>query len=320
MGFERWAGQSAYRVARTIAARREGDVPPYGSLDLAVFGLGRSGTSLLMAMLNAHPEVSIVPDTRVMRTLTARFPRAFARTLTRTRLRQSASLNAYEIFERVIERRVPERTRLVGEKTPTHIENALVMGALWRDMRFVEIRRDPRAVLASRRRAAWSSSRTLTRHLVAMRTHWHLGRIAEEVLGDRYHVVSYEALLKDPESELRTLCEFLDIRPTSEMLHFHESAASLIRKEESQWKNRIVTPLDPSRARAGDNELGPHDAAAVSWTFALDRSQDVGRRVRFLAFLARVLSRVSSILVLALSVALILPVFNEGSVEELELA
>jgi hypothetical protein len=301
-------------LVRVIAAwfGHAGPTPPP---DFLVVGLGRSGTSLLMAMLNAHPEISVVPDTGLLRLLlrcavvglaTGRWARP-----------RSGRVNGYERFSREI-RRAAGEAGTVGEKTPVHIEFVPVASVLWPDTRFIEIRRDPRAVLASRKEAGWSRGRPVWRHLVAMKVHARLGRDMERRLGrDRYTTVRFEALLEAPAAELAKVSGFLGLVPADEMLDYQEPARHLVRDGED-WKMRILSPPDPSRGSAWKGNLTPFEEDAVRLVMA-NGTLPVSvwfSRAGALALIVRLASRLAGWVLMIATLLLLVPLADDRQAED----
>jgi hypothetical protein len=113
----------------------------------------------------------------------------------------------------------------VGEKTPSHVRYIPLLLDWFPDARILIMRRDPRAVMASKMKNPWVTRRLSPPSLrdgllvghrlyeIAYETNdWAelYGRIApawEEE--DRVLVVAYEALVKDPRSEVQRICRFL---------------------------------------------------------------------------------------------------------------
>jgi hypothetical protein len=115
------------------------------------------------------------------------------------------------------------------EKTPTHIFSIDQIVAAIPDARFVEIVRDPRDVLASkktRRATVWTTKRydetqRATKHLekaydplwdaLSWKTAARAGLDAHARYADRIVRVRYEDLVADPDPELRRICASLEL-------------------------------------------------------------------------------------------------------------
>jgi hypothetical protein len=115
------------------------------------------------------------------------------------------------------------------EKTPTHVFHIDEIVQVCPDARFIEITRDPRDVLASkktRRADVWASDRYSEeqrrfKHLEkAYDPFWDAlswksaivaGRRARERYPERIYHVAYEQLVADPEATVREFCRFLEL-------------------------------------------------------------------------------------------------------------
>jgi hypothetical protein len=122
------------------------------------------------------------------------------------------------------------------EKTPTHIFHIDEISDLIPDAQFVELVRDPRDILVSKK--ARKSADWVSRHRVEVRDHIRLSRGYDPVMdtlgwksaihaGDEAHQkypnriirVRYEDLVGNPEMEIKRICEFLDLGFNYEMLN-----------------------------------------------------------------------------------------------------
>jgi hypothetical protein len=155
-----------------------------------------------------------------------------------------------ELVEAIYDRYASRRGKpLAGEKTPDYVRRIPLLRGLFPHSRFVHIIRDGRDVALSLR--DWANDKKGPGKLerwaedpIAVSALWwswqvKSGRKAGRRLGAKgYLEVRYEALVNDPDAELRRLCAFLDIPFRSEMLRFHEGR----RKEspglsaKSAWK------------------------------------------------------------------------------------
>lgn len=257
---------------------------PSGNLrPVVVAGVGRSGTSLVQAMLHAHPAVSFLPETHFFRRyvgpkLTSalwclRGPDRFAERLgsdpefDRAGFRPSRLLAPFlsgeESFQpaRAYRRLLAlhgrnDEVTIVGDKDPRLIDYFPALQRLVPRVRVVHVIRDPRDVLVSRREAAWSRDRSDASHLLAYRAQMRRGRTTgRRYLGDRYLELRYEDLLREPEGTLSRLCEHVGVQYHSAMMSFGEPAGELVTDEEWQWKKETTGPLKRDNIANWKNEL-----------------------------------------------------------------
>ncbi|MEM6325515.1 MAG: sulfotransferase [Bacteroidota bacterium] len=129
------------------------------------------------------------------------------------------------------------------EKTPTHVYHIDKIVRAVPEARFVEIVRDPRDVIASkktRREAIWTSDRYKGQEqykswekaydpiwdTISWRTAIQAGLRARERYGSRVHTIRYRDLVRDPETVVRGICDFLDLGYDAGMLDLdHRNSA-----------------------------------------------------------------------------------------------
>lgn len=252
-----------------------------------VGGCPRSGTTLLSAMLSAHPAFAIPPETRFFiesyrarrrfGDLRERKNReAFGHWLTTTDATRFPLLQlpAEQVIAAVAdapptigslsgavfrEFAATHGGQRWGDKRPQYIEFLPQVFRLAPDAQFVHIVRDARGCSASLAQLGWWGWG------VPQALHkWRLSvtaglRARSQYREDQYIEVRYEDLVNEPEPELRRLCAFLKVDYDSAMLA-HQSGATLINQP---YHQRLSQPLDPSAAESWRERLGPGELAFV---------------------------------------------------------
>ncbi|MEO1696038.1 MAG: sulfotransferase [Planctomycetota bacterium] len=236
---------------------------------IVVCGVGRSGTSLLHSMLNAHPSLAFPPETHFFRRyvaadgarrrIAAGTVHAFAHELSGDEdfaragvppgevLADEAdgAIDTARVYGRVLERiaRAAGKPR-VGDKDPRCIDFIPALAEALPTARVVHVVRDPRAVVLSRTKAAWSASRPWWAHALLAQEQLRRGRREGRALfGEGYLEVRYERLLADPEGELTRICDHCGVEYRAEMLDFGASARALVGEREMSWKRETLGPL-----------------------------------------------------------------------------
>jgi len=220
------------------------EVPPK---PVFIVGVGRSGTTLMRAMLNAHPAFAIAPETHFLDNIAPRWRR---RDLSDRDVHAQliAELAATKKVRRLARDHVDAALATVppgphavreamaavlaahgrqhgnprwGEKTPRHFRFIATLFEWFPGAQVVWMVRDPRAVTASRLKTRWASP-YLHRNARA----WNqAARLAIRWRADqRVHVVRYESLAGSPEDVARALCAFLGEPYVPEMLSHDEVA------------------------------------------------------------------------------------------------
>ena len=236
---------------------------------VVICGVGRSGTSLLQSMLNAHPELCFPPETHFFRryVATARVRRRWER-LGATALQavldsdedflragldaesllrpeSGRGLNTARVFRRLLKRVAARAGKSrVGDKDPRSLDHLAAWKREFPAARVVHVIRDPRDVLLSRTKAAWSAGRPWWAHVMICKEQLRRGRkLGRQLFGEAYLEVRYERLIADPDAVLRRICEHIDVSFDACMLEFGESAKQLVDGREMSWKKETLGPL-----------------------------------------------------------------------------
>jgi hypothetical protein len=250
-----------------------------------IVGCGRSGTTILRLLFNAHPDVSIPPESHFIARLVATWPRMITaggvdadaivaligrrldhmeidRDLARARLRdlrdRTPRAATEAVFAIVTERAGKPRW---ADKTPAQVEEISTIAGVFPEARFLHIIRDGRDVALSFEerpfgpRDVWDAARLWDRLVRA-------GMRAGAKLGpERYREVRYERLVASPEETLEDLCRFVDLDPRPEMLRFFERGGSGLTASERENHPNASRPLT-SGLRDWRTEMAPGDVEA----------------------------------------------------------
>jgi len=203
-----------------------------------IFGIGRTGTTLLARMLDRHPDVSIylessflnvIPvgtvdealrDDAAVGRLLDRIPELAAQGVSRAAvLRRFATTDrsVRALFDALLRLRMEANgKRIFGEKTPSHFAKVDVLRAWYPDARFVCLLRDPRDAYASfahsrdHATVGWMD-RTLLGRCLYWNYYRHAVAAAKRDFTGRVHEVDFAALVRDPDGTLHELCAFLGL-------------------------------------------------------------------------------------------------------------
>jgi Sulfotransferase family len=220
-----------------------------------IVGCPRSGTTLLSRIANAHRELAIVHESRWIARLYEQrrglTPDGRVTPKIALRLRQPRSAVPFDVdadamaafvarydgapFVELVTALFDEFARrhqkpLAGDKSPGYVRYLALLHEMWPRARFVHIVRDGRDVFLSVRdwgkgAARFSTYANEPALTVARWWEWYvrLGREAGALLGpDRYHELSYESLVAQPDLQVARLCDFLGLPVDDRMLRFHE--------------------------------------------------------------------------------------------------
>jgi len=251
-----------------------------------VVGAPRSGTTLLSAMLGAHPAMSCGTETDFFHFLAqaevaalldpGRWPEAavdFLFSMVQAAEKQpvpeqyglsrpqvTAYLRGREpsvvaLLDAVV---APAMAAKGGhrwvEKTPRHILHLPAIRRAFPDAPIVRILRDPRDVALSTVKTPWQWA---ARDFPGALLMWRFCNIEGEpfcAADGHTYTLHYEELLREPEVTLAALCEFLGEPYSAAMLDTAVSYTS-VNSIGERWKEKVGGPLDPSRAGVWEREL-----------------------------------------------------------------
>jgi hypothetical protein len=265
------------RFRRRRRLRRAGPPDPPAPF---IVGVGRSGTTLLRMMLDAHPQLAIPPETHFVPKLIGA---AEAWRVTPERLLEVVVNDPHrrwgdfgiaeeEYLERLREiRRVnqadPVRAffRLYaekadkprwGDKTPGYLSRMRRIKRTLPESRFVHVIRDGRDVALSwnRRLEQREGKEPVPVERLAQRWRRQITGAREDssAIGD-YIEIRYEHLVLDTEPTLRRVAEFIELPWDDSMLSYHEGA-----EERLKEMARDMPAADGRPARPGEERLRAH--------------------------------------------------------------
>jgi Sulfotransferase family len=250
-------------------------------------GCGRSGTTLLRAMIDSHPDVA-VPDEvafiiryrRPHRALQYGWPRRFDAAACTDLIVADSSFRRWPVSEAEARAALADPPpssfadtvrRLYAlvaasqgkaryaDKTPIHVLYLPRLARLFPEARFVHLIRDGRDVALSYESVAWGPA-TVPEAAIRWRRSVRRGRRDGRRLGpDRYREIRYENLVADPERVLREVCSFLRLDWDDSMLRYHVRADAVIAATRFPVAHqRLLLPPQPG-LRDWRTEMAPDD-------------------------------------------------------------
>lgn len=225
-----------------------------------IVGCGRSGTTLLRLMLDAHSQVAVPAESHFVDELIRRWPRfldggrvnadavvTFAGRwldlMSIPRAEAAARLGALEdvtpsaavdaIFRVYSNAQGKPRW---GDKTPGYVMSMPLLAETFPGARFVHLLRDGRDVTLSYvdqpfgPRNVWEGARFWDQRVRA-------GRRSGRTLGpERYLELRYEDLVAEPREQLERVCALLDLAFEEGMLHYHERSDQKLPERKERWR------------------------------------------------------------------------------------
>jgi hypothetical protein len=249
-----------------------------------VVGCGRSGTTLVRALLDAHPAMAVPFESY--------FPVWFARRRSRYERPDGFAVEAFlddvlahESFTRWHLDATKVRAEVTGEapanfsdairacfaayaraqgkpryadKTPIFVLEIPLLAELFPEAVFVHVIRDGRDVAQSRRDTAWGTHR-FDHEALVWSSQVEQGRRDGRALGAPHYLeVRYEQLIDDIDSVARELCDFVGLDFEPEMLRYHERVGQILASQPYPEEHQnLLRP--PARERDWRRDLAPRD-------------------------------------------------------------
>lgn len=264
-----------------------------------IVGVGRSGTTLLRLMLDAHPEMAIPPETHFLAAMLETPPadaEQFMTMLTGAHTwgdfhldaedlaRAAAGLAPFDparaarLFYRHYAARF-DKPRW-GDKSPPYVQYMEALADLFQEARFIHMIRDGRDVALSYKDKWFGPGRSAAAAAAFWRERILEARRQAAVLPQgRYLELRFEDLVASPAASLRRVCVFLDLPYDPVMLGYHRHAGQrldemadrsdgrgnvLVSKEQRlSIHEHVRRPPDPGQAGKWRRALTPEEIEDV---------------------------------------------------------
>lgn len=241
-----------------------------------IVGAPRSGTTLLASLLNRHSNVAIGPESqfytqfipwnwahRIPETYEELVDSAIAfQRIADFGLDRDQLLRHFKLYElsfanllrAIMEVYAMRQSKLhPGEKSPLHLEHVPTLLDQFPGSKVIYILRDGRDVVRSLLEVPWAAPRN-PRRFQRFCMRWNdaveaMIHYEKTLPPDRFRIVRFEDLLRQPKSELQKMCSFIgeEFEPTQ--LEPAQSS-NVVPEWEKDWKNKAAEMLDPSRIEA----------------------------------------------------------------------
>lgn len=245
-----------------------------------ILGVGRSGTSLLQSMLNSHSEIAFPPETHFFRYYVApnrkrkqiikNEPEKFFSVLEQDKSFSRININPQEllsdtnsdfkpekIYQKLLEIYLNKKGKtIIGDKDPKNIEFVQQLYKYFPQATIIHLIRDPRDVVLSRTKAAWSAHRPLWLHAMIYNSQILTGRKnGIRLFKKNYLEIKYEELISNPKDPLKRIVKNIGLEYEESMLNFSKSGSELMDESEKQWKIETTGPLLRSNVKKWKKEL-----------------------------------------------------------------
>ena len=271
-------------------------------------GAARSGTTLVRAMFDSHPELSIPGESGFITRLGRRAPRRYERNGTfateifwsdlashrgfqrwevdqaelRARLQQPGVQSFADAIRRIYEWYAGSHHKSrYADKTPNYVSDIPFLARLFPEAKFIHIVRDGRDVALSHLSISKWGPGTVEDAASEWRRRVEAGRRAGERLGPgRYLEVRYEDLVRDPESALKPVCDFIGLDFDAEMLWYFEKVESILGADYPLAHHQSVALPPTSNLRDWRSQM-PRGQVARFEALAGSTLREMGYETRF---------------------------------------
>jgi Sulfotransferase family len=240
-----------------------------------VGGAGRSGTTLMRVLLDAHRRICCGPELKVLPQVASLY-QTFAALPSVVSAYKTTAAEVENYFRQFIDsvsgnyRRASGKPRW-AEKTPHNVTIMAPLGAFYPDARFIHVIRDGRDVACSLVTMKWFDPRTGAKldyvHNIANACrYWrdivNIGRdqIQHPVIAGRVMEVRYEALVADTEGTMRKVLAFLGEDWDPAILEAHKKQRPDEPFESST--EQTSKPVYDTAVARWKREMSPADKAA----------------------------------------------------------
>ncbi|MBA2275022.1 MAG: sulfotransferase [Actinobacteria bacterium] len=261
-------------------------------------GAPRSGTTLIRAIFDFHPELAVPDESNfvpMLGRMRGRYeqPPGFAvttfvddvlqhRSFRRWAMSRDYLLDAFDArppvdYSDAIRALFALYARRQGkvryaDKTPRNLMNIPLLAQLFPEARFIHIIRDGRDVALSVLDVDFGAQEVGAAAL-SWKEFVTEGRGAGQRLGSRYYEIRYEDILENPERAVLPLCEFIDLPFDSAMLRYFERSQQITAP--AAWSRRHVL-LPPTKGlRNWRTQMAQKDVATYE-ALAGDLLEELG--------------------------------------------
>ena len=240
-----------------------------------IVGVGRSGTTMLRLMLDAHPELAIPPETHFVPDLIEAInaggsPSEAVEVMQSVRQWGDLGMDPDEVTDRLealedwnagnalrsfygiyLERQGKPRW---GEKTPAYVKKMRLIEKTLPEARFIHVIRDGRDVALSRWKRTLGEGERAPAAQVADGWQRRIRRAQKQGKRLRHYMeLRYEDLVAETEPNLRRVAEFIELDWDPVMLRYYERAADRMAE-----MARDLPAADGKPTRPGDERMQAH--------------------------------------------------------------
>ena len=229
-----------------------------------IVGVGRSGTSLLHALLGSHPSILGIKENQILKWIIktqshvdlenknyreqfknqlkdhTNWDRLNIDDLILNKLLEN-STNGFEFYNHIINH-LSDSKKIICDKDPNLLDYVDQVNDFIDKKRIIHIYRNPLAVVNSRIKVEWSRSKSIILQSLIYNSQLYNFVRTNVYLKKEVLSISYEDLVNNTEDTCKTMCNFIGIPFDFNMLNHTKTSKSLITSSEV-WKKNTMKPV-----------------------------------------------------------------------------
>ncbi len=136
------------------------------------------------------------------------------------------------------------KNQWVVDKDPNLIELLPILHSMFSNAIIINMIRDPRDILLSKKKAKWSRSGHAWKHVFAnLNQIYFSNKYGKSLFGENYVEIKYENLISETKSTLKSLCNKININFEKKMMDYVNESKKIVSKEEMSWKKETLGPI-----------------------------------------------------------------------------
>jgi tetratricopeptide (TPR) repeat protein len=265
----RWHRRQVQQSMTVFTRTRVADLADAGhpsSRPIFVCGMPRSGTTLVEQILASHPKVYGAGELSIVPRITRLMPKVIGRQVPYpTALRHLTRQQIYDAGMYYLNRvaRIESESDHVVDKLPHNFDHAGLIALMLPNAKIVHLQRDPRDVAVSNYYQNFAAKDGLMGFAFDLGDIGHMlndhDRIMDhwrELFPERIYDQSYEALVRDPETEIAKLLDHCGLPWDDRVMRFYETQRPVKTASIRQVREGIYT-TSAEKWRRYERHLGP---------------------------------------------------------------
>jgi hypothetical protein len=241
-----------------------------------IIGAQRSGTTLLRLIINSHSQVAIPEEGTFLMPLLRELRGSYHESIGKKQLKNyikyiqnnhqfmAWKFDGFETFSDLLKKEVSLKNLIEslyidyaashgkvqwGDKTPSFFRKVVELSEMFPNAKFINVVRDGRDVYLSMRRREWGRKNASVAALEWAYKVRTVERSFKQLPFERFHVLRFEDLIRDPEGRVKEVCQFLGINFEVRMLEFWKTSDRFIGRHHSALIFKPISDISAEKWR-----------------------------------------------------------------------